>query len=255
MITTAITRTPSVELSNGLTTANLGPPEYDKALKQHGQYVELLIRLGLKVEVLAPVAEFPDAHFVEDTAVVFPELALIMRPGAPSRRGEAGLMVPVLANYRKVVRIDPPGILDGGDVLTIGKNIFVGLTDRTNRAGFDQLSEILKPLNYNCQAIPVTAGLHLKSSVNYIGNDTILVTQELAGNRVWEGYRKIIVDPEETYAANTLWVNDNLLVPAGFPGTTAMIKTLGLPVHELEMTEMQKMDGGLTCLSLRFQVD
>ena len=255
MITTAIARTPSAELSRGLTTANLGPPEYDKALKQHGQYVELLIRLGLKVEILAPVEEFPDAHFVEDTAVVFPELALITRPGAPSRRGEAGLMAAVLANYRKVVHIDPPGTLDGGDVLTIGKNVFVGLTDRTDRSGFDQLAEILTPLNYNCQAIPVTAGLHLKSSVNYIGNDTILVTQELAGNRAWEGCRKIIVDSEEAYAANTLWVNDNLLVPAGFPRTTAKIKTLGLPVHELEMTEMQKMDGGLTCLSLRFQVD
>lgn len=252
MIATAIARTPSAKLSRGLTTANLGPPEYSKALNQHGQYVELLTRLGLKVEVLASVEEFPDAHFVEDTAVVFPELALIARPGAPSRRGEAGLMAPILANYRNVVHIDPPGTLDGGDVLTIGKNIFVGLTDRTDRNGFDQLSEILTPLNYNCQAIPITAGLHLKSSVNYISNGTILVTQELAGNRTWEGYRKIIVDPQEQYAANTLWVNDNLLVPAGFPGTTAKIKTLGLPVHELEMTEMQKMDGGLTCLSLRF---
>jgi len=239
-------------LSRGLTTANLGPPEYGKALSQHGQYVELLIRLGLKVEVLAPAEEFPDAHFVEDTAVVFPELALITRPGAPSRQGEAELMAAVLANYRKVVHIDLPGTLDGGDVLTIGRNVFVGLTDRTDRAGFNQLSKILTPLNYNCQAIPVSAGLHLKSSVNYIGNDTILVTSELAGNRAWEAYHKIIIDPQEQYAANTLWVNDNLLVPAGFPRTTAKIKTLGLPVHELEITEMQKMDGGLTCLSLRF---
>lgn len=252
MITTAITRTPSAELSRGLTTANLGPPEYGKALSQHEQYVELLTRLGLKVEVLAPAEEFPDAHFVEDTAVVFPELALITRPGAPSRQGEAELMAAVLANYRKVVHIDPPGTLDGGDVLTIGRNVFVGLTDRTDRAGFNQLSKILTPLNYNCQAIPVSAGLHLKSSVNYIGNDTILVTSELAGNRAWEAYHKIIVDPQEQYAANTLWVNDNLLVPARFPRTTAKIKTLGLPVHELEITEMQKMDGGLTCLSLRF---
>jgi len=252
LITTAITRTPSAELSRGLTTANLGPPEYGKALSQHGQYVELLIRLGLKVEVLAPAEEFPDAHFVEDTAVVFPELALITRPGAPSRQGEAELMAAVLANYRKVVHIDLPGTLDGGDVLTIGRNVFVGLTDRTDRAGFNQLSKILTPLNYNCQAIPVSAGLHLKSSVNYIGNDTILVTSELAGNRAWEAYHKIIIDPQEQYAANTLWVNDNLLVPAGFPRTTAKIKTLGLPVHELEITEMQKMDGGLTCLSLRF---
>ncbi len=252
MISTAITRTPASNLSYGLTTAGLGPSDYRRAILQHRQYVKLLTQLGLNVEQLGPANEFPDAHFVEDTAVVFPELALITRPGAPSRRGEVKLMTPVLAKYRKIVSIDPPGTLDGGDVLTIGKNIFVGLTDRTNQAGFDQLSEIITPLNYYCRAIPVTAGLHLKSSVNYIGGDTILVTNEFVNSPTLERYQKIIVDPQEEYAANTLLINGTLLMPAGFPRTANIINSLDIPIHDLDMSEMQKMDGGLTCLSLRF---
>ncbi|MFH1852762.1 MAG: amidinotransferase [Candidatus Neomarinimicrobiota bacterium] len=252
MITWAITRLPAENLGLGLTTANLGSPDYAVALRQHAAYVAALKVIGLEVTVLEPLPDFPDAHFVEDTAVVFPELAVITRPGATARRGEIESMEPVLARHRPTVRITAPGTLDGGDVLTIGDRVYVGLTDRTNQAGFEQLRDLLKPYGYNCHAIPVAAGLHLKSSVNYAGKNTLLVTAALADCPEWSGYQLIVTAAGEEYACNTLLVNDHLLTPGGFPNTNRQLAVLELPLIKLDMSEMRKMDGGLTCLSLRF---
>jgi len=251
MFKTAITRIPCEACRQGLTTACLGLPDYRKTLQQHLAYIAALRQIGLSVEVLEPEPNFPDAHFVEDTAVIFPELAVISRPGVLARRGEIALIEPVLARQKSIQWIRSPGTLDGGDVLTIDKQVYVGLTDRTNRTGFDQLQAILEPFGYICQAITVAAGLHLKSSVNYVGDNTILLTADFADCPEWNHFNRIIIDPGEEYAANTLWVNDHLLTPMGFPNTLNRIRTLGLPILELEMSELQKMDGGLTCLSLR----
>jgi dimethylargininase len=194
--------------------------------------------------------DYPDAYFVEDAAVVTPELAILTQPGAPSRRGEERALEPVLARYREIHRIEPPGTVDGGDVLQIGKRVLIGLSGRTNREGVDQMESILGPHGYTVTPIPVPSGLHLKSSVNYLGADTLLVDPTFA-DRV-PGFRQILLHPTEAYAGNTLLINDTLITPRGFPDTRRKLEALGLEIIELDVSEAAKMDGGLTCMSLRF---
>lgn len=251
MFTHAITRQPGPDYPNGLTTSSLPAPELSLTLAQHEKYSACLRNVGLIVEELAPAPGFPDACFVEDTAVVVPEVAVISRPGAASRLEEAQLMAPVLARYRPLVRIDAPGTLDGGDILQVEQRVFIGVSDRTNEAGARQLQAILTPLGYSCHLIPVAAGLHLKSSLNYIGKNTLLVTQDFAQHPAVHGFSTIISPQEEEYAANTLLINNTLLMPEGYPKTYALVQALGLPIQFLDTSEFRKMDGGLSCLSLR----
>lgn len=248
----AITRRPTKTFDSGLTTAKLGAPRYELVLRQHRIYVEALISIGIKVIELEPLSDYPDAHFVEDTAVVIPEVAIIANPGAPSRQGEEISIAAELEPYRRVERIQAPGTLDGGDVLMIGNHFLIGLSERTNQQGAEQLGRILDLQGKTHTTVPVGAGLHFKSSVNFVGKNTLLVTQDFANHNALGAYDKIIVDPEEAYAANTLWLNRHLLVPKGFPITSKKLEILGLPIIELDVSEMQKMDGGLTCLSIRF---
>jgi dimethylargininase len=249
--TCAIVRPPAENCGQGLTAAGLGPPDPALFLAQHRAYVEILRSLGLQIVELAPEAAFPDAHFVEDTAVVVPELAVIARPGAAARRGEERSCETVLAWYRPVARIVEPGTLEGGDVLVVGRRVFAGLSARTNAAGISQLAQLLAPFGYVVTAVPVTAGLHLKSSVNGLGNDALILTEDLARREEFRTFMQVVVPPGEEYAANVLWIDGHLLVPAGFPRTQRRLQTLGWPLHELDMSEAHKMDGGLTCLSLR----
>ncbi|MBW2410598.1 MAG: amidinotransferase, partial [Deltaproteobacteria bacterium] len=195
---------------------------------------------------------YPDAHFVEDTAVVTPDLAVIARPGASARQGEEDSIAPVLARYRNTERIVAPGTLDGGDVLMVGNHFFIGISERTNKDGAAQLGKFLEEYGNTWDAVPVGAGLHLKSSINCIGNNTLLVTEEFQKNEALQKYDKIIVTTDEKYAANTLWINDHLITPAGFPETRRRLDAAGMKVIELDMSEVRKMDGGLTCLSIRF---
>ena len=249
---TAITRTPSENFAQGLTTSELGPPDYELILKQHAAYIDTLKSIGLEVIVLDEERDYPDAHFVEDTAVVTSEVAVIARPGASARQGEEDSIAPVLARYRKTVRIVEPGNLDGGDVLMAGTHFFIGISERTNTDGAAQLGSFLEEYGNTWNAVAVGAGLHLKSSINYIGNNTLLVTEAFANEEVLKKYDKIIVDADEAYAANTLWINDHLITPTGFPATRRKLDAAGMKVIELDMSEVRKMDGGLTCLSLRF---
>jgi dimethylargininase len=252
MFTHAVTRRPGENFAQGLTTVDLGPPSYERMAEQHEAYVEVLRSLGLEVIVLEAEPDYPDAHFVEDTAVVTPDVAVLTNPGAEARRGEEATIEPVLARYREIVRIRPPGSVDGGDVLMVGTHFFVGISDRTNREGAEQLGRILGRYDYTWTAVPVGAGLHLKSSVNSVGGNTLLVAQGFAARAEFDEYDKIILGEEEAYAANTLWVNDRLIVPQGFPGTRKRLEVLGLGIIELDVSEARKMDGGLTCMSLRF---
>jgi dimethylargininase len=252
MFTHAITRLPGENFAEGLTTANLGRPDYALILKQHHAYRHALLSLGLDVVVLPAEPEFPDAYFVEDPAIVTPELAVITRPGAPSRRGEETSLAPFLEYYRPLRYIQAPGSVDGGDVLMIGHHFFIGLSERTNQEGATQLARYLETAGYTSETVPVAAGLHLKSSVNFVGKNTLLVTKNLSTYQGFAGYEKIILDEGEQYAANTLWINDTLLMPEGFPNAHARLSTLGLPIIELDISEVRKMDGGLTCMSLRF---
>ncbi|MGD8344449.1 MAG: arginine deiminase family protein [Desulfobacterales bacterium] len=248
----AITRIPAQTFDRGLTTAKMGLPSYESVLKQHRAYTEALMSIGFKIIELEPLPDYPDAHFVEDTAVVTPEVAVITNPGAKSRQGEEKSIAGVLEQYRRIEHILAPGTLDGGDVLMIGNHFLIGISERTNRQGVEQLGRILSDHGKTHTPIAVAAGLHLKSRINYVGQNTVLVTAEFSEHEALHAYDKIIVDPKEAYAANTLWVNDSLLVPKGFPDTKAKLSALGLPTIELDVSEMRKMDGGLTCLSIRF---
>jgi dimethylargininase len=252
MFSHAIVRKPGPDFAQGITTSHLGSPDYSKMLKQHDAYTQTLQNLGLAVDVLDPLPGFPDAHFVEDAAVVVPELAVLTFPGAKSRQGEQDAIEPILRRYRPIRKIEPPGTLDGGDVMMVERLFFIGLSDRTNQEGAEQLGRILEEFGYTWKMVRVSAGLHLKSSVNYIGNGTLLVAPEFASLAEFDLFRKIIVDPDEIYASNTLWINGTLLTPQGFPNTFDNLQQLGLPLIELEMSEARKMDGGLSCLSLRF---
>ena len=252
MFTNAIVRKPGANFGKGLTTSDLGAPDFKRMTAQHDAYVRGLSALGLEVTVLAPELEFPDAHFVEDTAVVTPDIAVITNPGALARQGEEKTIAPVLAACRPIDRIEPPGTLDGGDVLMLGSNFFIGNSERTNPEGAEQLGKILERFGNTWTAVDVGKGMHLKSGVNAVGGDTLLLTEAFSRLDAFAGYEKIVLHSEETYAGNTLWINDHLMMPEGFPDTLAKLDKLGLPIRVLDMSEVQKMDGGLTCLSLRF---
>ncbi len=253
MFTHAITRKPSKNFARGLTTtAGSEPADYGLMLEQHEAYLEALSAAGLEVIVLDPLPDYPDAHFVEDTAVVTPDVAVITIPGADARKGEAESIAPVLAEFRKVEHIQAPGTLDGGDVLQVGSHFLIGISQRTNLEGAEQLGRILQSYGKTWTAITVGAGLHFKSSVNYVGKNTLLVTSDFTAKEQLKGYDQIVLDSAESYAANTLLVNEYLLIPAGYPDTRKQLETLGFEMIELEISEVRKMDGGLTCMSLRF---
>lgn len=252
MFKIAITRDPGVNFASGLTTSILGKPDYQKILVQHKKYKEVLIKLGLDVVNLPFEDKYPDAYFVEDTAVVFEEAAIITNPGANERKGEEKTIEPVLRKYKEVERIMSPGTVDGGDVLQIDKIFYIGLSERTNREGVDNFKQIVDKYGYLCICIEVAEGLHLKSSLNYVGWNTILTTKAFAENKDLKQYNKVILDKNDEYAGNSLLINDTILTPLGFPNVKKELLKLTNNVIELNMSEVQKMDGGLTCMSLRF---
>lgn len=252
MFTRALCRPPGPDLAAGLTTAELGPPDPALALDQHAAYVAALKDLGLEVEILPTLDGHPDACFVEDTAVLVPGLAVVTRSGAPSRLGEEESVAEALAAHGEVARLTAAATLDGGDVLVAEGTCWIGLSARTNADGARQLAAALAPRGYECVTVEVGAGLHLKSGVNHLGGRRLLATPHLADHPAFRGWDVLRVSPGEAYAANTLFVNGTLLTPAGFPCTRELIESCGLPVRELQLSEFEKVDGGLTCLSLRF---
>ena len=252
MFTHAITRKPGRNFAQGITTSDLETPSYELIVKQHGAYIQTLKSLGLEVIVLDPEPDYPDAYFVEDTAVVTPDVAVVTNPGAEARKGEEDTIEPLLSEHRKTVCIQPPGTLDGGDVLMVDTHFFIGISKRSNWEGAEQLGRILEKYGNSWAAIPVHSGLHLKSCVNFVGNNTLLITEDFAYLNEFKEYDKIILNKEEEFAANTLLLNDCLIIPKGFPDTRKKLETLGLDIIELDVSEARKMDGGLTCMSIRF---
>lgn len=229
------------------------PIDLDRARAQHGQYEQCLTDLGCKIVSLPAEPDLPDSVFVEDTALVLDELAVIMRPGAASRRPETTTVAKALAPYRELSYLTEPGTIDGGDVLRIGKAIFVGLSYRSNAAGVEQLQEIVKPFGYRVEGMPVGGCLHLKSGVTQVSPDTLLINRVYVDPGALPKMRLVDVDPSEPSGANALLIGDSIVYPAAFPLTLRRLKELGLKVRVVDASELAKAEAGVTCCSLIFQ--
>jgi len=254
--TRAIVRTPCDNFADGLTTVDFGVPELDKVLAQHAAYCHALESLGLALTWLPADPAFPDSTFVEDAAVLTPHAAMLTRPGALSRLGEVESIAPTVRTfYPDAAQITAPGTLDGGDICEAGTHFFLGVSLRTNPEGATQLAHHLAAQGYTSSVIDVrhmTSILHLKSGIAYIGDNTLVVMEEMAANPQFAGYRLIVVPEAISYAANCVRVNDRVLVAAGYPTFERQLTDAGFHPLALDMSEFRKMDGGLSCLSLRF---
>lgn len=238
---------------DGITTARLGPVDYPLLREQHNAYLSALKKCGLELIILNADEDYPDSVFMEDVALLTSKCAIISRPGASSRREEISSMRMVLEPHYKIIeQIKPEGTLDAGDVMMAGDHFYIGLSERTNDAGADQLITILNKYGFGGSKVVLEDMLHLKTGISFIENNTVVVAGLMKTNKVFSSYKKLFVGDDEGYAANCLWVNGRVLVAAGFPKTVRIIKQAGYPVIELEMSEFQKLDGGLSCLSLRF---
>jgi dimethylargininase len=254
--TRAIVCRPSVNFGEGLTTARLGAPDHVRAIEQHTAYCSALERCGLKLTFLEPDSRYPDSTFVEDTAVVTEQFAVLALPGAPSRVEEVKSVRNELASFYSPLHfIREPGTLDGGDICQADNHFFIGISNRTNEAGAEQMSDLLTSFNYTSTLVDirrVEGILHLKSGLAYLGDNRLVVIDSLARRKEFSHYDLVRVTSDEQYAANCVRVNGYVLIAAGYPGLERSLRNLGYEPLLLEMSEFQKMDGGLSCLSLRF---
>ena len=253
--THAICRRPGRSVTEGLRAVDTGAPDLTAMLTDHAAYVQALRSTGASVAVLDPLEEFPDALFVEDTALCLPEGAVIMRPGAPSRLGEAALMAPHLeALYGAVRRIaGAEAFIEGGDILTTEREILVGRSARTNAAGIAELAGIVAGWGWSLREVETPPGvLHFKTDCALLDAETVLATRRLAASGCFEGYRVIEVAEGEEAAANCIRFNELVIVPAGFARTAEVLDRAGYAVHPVGNSECARLDGGMSCLSLRF---
>jgi dimethylargininase len=253
--THAITRRPATSITQGLRAVDTGTPDLALMQAHHAAYIATLRDTGATVIELPPLDAYPDAVFVEDTALCLPQGAVIMRPGAPSRLGEAAEMAPHLrALYRDVVQItDPASFIEGGDILVTEREILVGRSARTNAAGIAELTRLVAPWGHTVHEVHTPPGvLHFKTDCSLLDTDTILSTKRLSASGCFTGYKIIDVADGEEAAANTIRFNDLVLMPAGFPRTRDAITAAGFEVREIGNSECAKLDGGMSCLSLRF---
>ncbi|MEO8379015.1 MAG: arginine deiminase family protein [Acidobacteriota bacterium] len=242
----AITRDVSPSIASAeLTHLQRTPIDYGRAVEQHGRYRELLASLGHTVVDLPGDAAFPDCVFVEDTAIVLDDLAVITRPGAASRRGETALMAEALARHRPLAFIEAPATIDGGDVLVLDDRIYVGQSARTNAAALEQLRRLT---HREVFAVDVHGALHLKTAVTRVGPDTLLVNRDWLDLTPFAGWTLIEVDPAEPFAANALLVDDVVIYPTAFPLTQARLA--GLDVRTVDADELAKAEGGVTCCAV-----
>ena len=257
MFTKAITRKPCKALIDGITTAMFGEgtSNYETAIKQHDNYVETLRSLGLEVLDLEADERYPDSCFVEDPAVVMAECAIITNPATDSRNGEKYEIVDAIKKFYsndQIFHIETPGTMEGGDVMLVEKHFYVGQSDRTNAEGFRQFQDIVAKFGYEATAVPVTEGLHLKDFVIYLEKGNMLVSPKMNEEPAFSEYTRFVIEPEELYAINSMNINGTVLVPDGFPKTLKLIQDLGYPTIVMNNSEFAKIDGSLTCLSLRF---
>ena len=254
MFTSAIVRTPAKSIVEGLTESKaLGAPNYEQAIIQHQSYIDSLKMCGLDVTVLEPCEEYPDSTFLEDVALITPSCAIITRPGAYSRRGEVKEIESVLRNrFNNVQVIETPGTLEGGDVMMVGNHYYIGLSNRTNLKGAKQIIEILNKYGMSGSTISLNKMLHLKTGLSFLENNNLIVCGEFINDSRFDQYNSIEIPESESYAANCIWVNEFVIIPTGYPITKEKIRNAGYTVLDTDVSEFKKLDGGLSCLSLRY---
>ena len=254
--TSAIVRPPAASFADGITSSGLGPPDLALALEQHEAYCRTLERLGLSLVRLPPDPAFPDSTFVEDAAIVTGRGAILTRPGAPSRAGEVTALGAALERwFPELDRIRSPGTVDGGDVCEAGEHFFIGLSHRTNEEGAAQLAAWLAARGFGWSVIDIRdmpGLLHLKTGLSWLSGRRLIAWREIAAHEAFRGWEVLEVPEGEEYAANCIRVNDRVLVADGFPATAALLRSFDYEVAAVEMSEYRKMDGGLSCLSVRW---
>ncbi len=249
----AVTRPVSLALLRcELTHLARTPIDIDRAREQHAAYEQALSRVGCRLERLPEAPMLADSVFVEDTAIVLDEIAVVTRPGAPSRRAETDSVADVLGRYRRIAGIAAPATLDGGDVLRVNRTLYVGLSGRSSRSGIEQLAGHVGPLGYRVEAVPVHGCLHLKSAVTVVGPETVLVNPQFVATEPFRGLEWIEVDPAEPLGANALLLGDEVIYPASKPRTAERLRRRGLVVCEVDVSELERAEGAVTCCSLVF---
>jgi len=253
MFRKAIIRKPSMSMVQGLTSVDLGIPNYKLALDQHKAYEEALMLCGLEVIGLEADENFPDSTFVEDVALCTPHCAIITRPGAESRRGEIEEMKVLLNDeYENIEEIQSPGTAEAGDIMMVGSHYYIGLSARTNEEGAQQMISFLEKYGMTGSMVKLEEVLHLKTGLAYLENNKLVASGEFLSKAEFDKFNIIEIDEKDAYSANCIWVNDMVIIPKGYPSTKMKIEKAGYDTIELDMSEFQKLDGGLSCLSLRF---
>ncbi len=248
----AVVRHPATSVKDGLRAVDRGAPDVDLFRAEHEEYCRALAACGLTVHRLPALEQYPDSVFVEDPALVFPEVAVLLPAAAEGRRGEAEHLADTLGRFCRLERIDD-GFVDGGDILVIGRQVLVGLSSRTDRQGCDALARILNPFGYQTRAVGMPpALLHLKTGCALLDEQTVLVAEELAETGVFSDYQTILVPLGEEAAANALRINETVLVSDGYPATVDFLTGNGYRVEVVPTSQAEKLDGGLSCMSLRF---
>lgn len=249
----ALVRPPSENFLDGITEANLGEPDYGKALEQHGMYCAALKKCGLELVVLPADSKYPDACFVEDTAIVIDDTVVITRIGHEARRGEESAIETALSGMKQLRIIQEPGTVDGGDVMRVGDHFFIGLSKRTNEEGAKQLAKFVRDCGKSASTVPVEKFIHLKTFVSTIDQNTVIGLVEHIPQTLFDATsQQVIVQSQEHWAANCLSANGYIVIPAGCPETERALNRLGKSVISVDVSEFQKMDGRLTCLSILF---
>lgn len=254
--THAVTRAPASSIVDGLRAEDIGNPNLSQMLLDHKAYVSTLKETGATVVELEPLEQFPDSVFVEDDALCLPQGVVLMRPGAPSRLGEVAHMAPVLRKlYGKVIEIKGPGFIEGGDILVTSKEILVGRSARTDAAGVSELTDLVAEWGHSVREVHTPPGvLHFKTDCSLVGENTILSTKRLDASGCFEHYDVIHTAEGEEAAANAIRFNQFVFMAAGFPKTASKLRDAGFDVREINNSECAKLDGGMSCLSLRFSV-
>ena len=256
MFKNVIVKRPSKSIVNGITSApELGKPNYELALKQHDNYIEALKSCGVQVTTLDADERFPDSCFIEDTAVVTKNCAIICNPGAESRNKETEAIKKVIKQFfeeDKIEYITDPGTIEGGDVMMVGNHFYIGKSLRTNEEGARQFIQKLEKHGHTGSIVTLEEVLHLKTGLAYLENNNLLVAGEFIKKEEFKDFNKVIISEHESYSANCIWINGKVIVPYGYERTKKVIEDAGYEVVVVDTSEYRKLDGGLSCLSLRF---